>query len=99
MQSEMVVPQVQCIARQGAESQDPLSWGWVEASVWTERMLAALGNGVKEGKMVKHSSQSVGFSLCMKPGLLRVNPDEETTNWRAVCGRTARTVRRAFYYP
>jgi len=50
MQSEMVVPQVQCIARQGAESQDPLNWGWVEASVWTERMLAALGNGVKGGK-------------------------------------------------
>jgi hypothetical protein len=24
----------------------------------------------------------------------RANPDEETTNWRAVCGRTARTVRR-----
>jgi RNA-directed DNA polymerase len=50
MQSEMIVPQVQCIARQGAESQDPLNWGWVEASVWTERMLAALGNGVKGGK-------------------------------------------------
>ena len=42
-----------------------------------------------------HSSQNVGFSLCMKPGLLRANPDEETTNWRAVCGRTACTVRRA----
>ena len=25
----------------------------------------------------------------------RTNPDEETTDWRAVCGRTARTVRRA----
>jgi RNA-directed DNA polymerase len=50
MQSEMVVPQVQCIARQGAESQNPLNWGWVEASVWTKRMLAALGNGVKGGK-------------------------------------------------
>ncbi len=25
-------------------------WDWVEASVWTERMLAALGNGVKGGK-------------------------------------------------
>jgi len=25
-------------------------WSWVEASVWTERMLAALGNGVKGGK-------------------------------------------------
>ncbi len=24
----------------------------------------------------------------------RVNPDEETIDWRAVCGRTARTVRR-----
>ncbi len=50
MQPETVVPRVQCIAKQGAESQDPLNWGWVEASVWTERMLAALGNGVKGGK-------------------------------------------------
>ena len=25
----------------------------------------------------------------------RANPDEETTDWRAVCGKTARTVRRA----
>ncbi len=66
MQPEMVVPQVQCIARQGADSQDPLNWGWVEASVWTKRMLAALGNGVKGGKM--HSSQSWGFSPCMKLG-------------------------------
>ena len=66
MQPEMVVPQVQCIARQGADSQDQLNWGWVEASVWTKRMLAALGNGVKGGKM--HSSQSWGFSPCMKPG-------------------------------
>jgi len=49
MQPETVVPRVQCIAKQGAESQDPLNWGWVEASVWTERMLAALGNGVKGG--------------------------------------------------
>jgi RNA-directed DNA polymerase len=27
-----------------------LRWGWVEPSVWTDRMLAALGNGVKGGK-------------------------------------------------
>jgi hypothetical protein len=25
---------------------------------------------------------------------MRVTPDEETSNWRAVCGQTARTVRR-----
>ncbi|CAK0760269.1 hypothetical protein CCP3SC15_250014 [Gammaproteobacteria bacterium] len=26
------------------------SWEWVEASIWTDRMLAALDNGVKGGK-------------------------------------------------
>ena len=35
-------------AKQGAET--PLNWSWVEAEVWTERMLSALGNGVKGGK-------------------------------------------------
>jgi len=29
-----------------------------------------------------------------RPEHQRANPDEETTNWRAVCGKTARTVRR-----
>jgi len=36
-------------AKQGAEAR-PSGWKWVEASVWTERMLAALVNGVKGGK-------------------------------------------------
>ena len=31
----------------------------------------------------------------MEAGKERDTPDEETTDWRAVCGRTARTVRRA----
>jgi RNA-directed DNA polymerase len=35
-------------AKQGREV-DP-QWGWTEASVWTERMLAALERGVKGGK-------------------------------------------------
>ena len=38
------------VAKQGVEACGPSSWQWVEASVWTERMLAALGNGVKGGK-------------------------------------------------
>lgn len=38
------------LAKQGAETRDPRTWGWVETSVWSERMLAALGNGVKGGK-------------------------------------------------
>ncbi|HJX16766.1 MAG TPA: hypothetical protein VJ437_01065 [Acidiferrobacterales bacterium] len=35
-------------AKQGPEAQDP-KWAWVEASIWSERMLAALGNGVQGG--------------------------------------------------
>ena len=37
-------------AKQETEAGGSFKWGWVEASVWTERMLAALGNGVKGGK-------------------------------------------------
>lgn len=38
-------------AKQGAEAPPASrSWTWVEAGVWTERMLSALGNGVKGGK-------------------------------------------------
>ena len=41
---------VRATARPESRSDDPRMWSWVEASVWTERMLAALGNGVKGGK-------------------------------------------------
>ena len=37
-------------AKPEGETQDPRQWKWVEASVWTQRMLAALGNGVQGGK-------------------------------------------------
>ena len=37
------------MATQGAEAHRR-DWSWVEASVWNERMLAALKNGVKGGK-------------------------------------------------
>jgi len=38
-------------AKQGTETSTTSgNWSWVEASVWTERMLSALGNGVKGGK-------------------------------------------------
>ena len=35
-------------AKQGAETGD--DWPWVEASIWTERMVSALVNGVEGGK-------------------------------------------------
>jgi RNA-directed DNA polymerase len=37
-------------AKQGAETPTQRNWGWVEAGIWTARMLSALGNGVKGGK-------------------------------------------------
>lgn len=48
-QSESQAPVVPEKATQGADAHSR-DWSWVEASVWTERMLAALENGVKGGK-------------------------------------------------
>ena len=41
---------VRATARPETGPDDSRTWSWVEASVWTERMLAALGNGVRGGK-------------------------------------------------
>ena len=41
---------VRATARPETNPDDPRTWAWVTASVWTERMLAALGNGVRGGK-------------------------------------------------
>lgn len=48
-QSESPAPGVSERTTQGAQTQGR-DWSWVEASVWNERMLAALKNGVKGGK-------------------------------------------------
>ncbi len=37
-------------AKQGTETETQNKWEWVEATIWTKRMLTALGNGVKGGK-------------------------------------------------
>ena len=47
---ETRLPSVPATAKQGSDPDDPSSWSWVETAVWTERMLAALGNGVEGGK-------------------------------------------------
>src|SRR5262244_2254753 len=48
-QGESQAPVVPEKATQGAQTHGR-NWSWVEASVWNERMLAALQNGVKGGK-------------------------------------------------
>src|SRR5258708_27847072 len=42
-------------ATRGAEPRD---WSWVEASVWTERMVSALENGVKGGRCLLRTSRA-----------------------------------------
>ena len=39
-------------AKQGGDAAggQPRTWWWAEASIWTDRMVSALGNGVKGGK-------------------------------------------------
>ena len=41
---------VPATAKQAHDTRDPRQWGWVEPTVWSERMLAALVNGVMGGK-------------------------------------------------
>ena len=48
-QSESPASVVPGRATQGAETHGR-DWTWVEATVWSERLLAALGNGVRGGK-------------------------------------------------
>jgi len=48
--TEIADSTVRATARPEADPDDPRTWTWVAASVWTEGMLAALGNGVRGGK-------------------------------------------------
>jgi RNA-directed DNA polymerase len=48
--TEGVASTVRATASPEADPDDPRTWTWVTASVWTKPMLAALGNGVRGGK-------------------------------------------------
>jgi RNA-directed DNA polymerase len=48
-QTQDAVSGVPARATQGTEARAS-KWWWAEASIWTERMVSALGNGVKGGK-------------------------------------------------
>jgi len=65
-------PRVPSGAKQGADITER-SWAWVEATVWTERMLSALANGVKGGKW---------FSLMDKA----IRPETLMAAWQKVAG-------------
>ena len=57
-QSESEAPGVPKRARQGAETRGR-DWSWVEATVWSERMLAALRERRQRREMVKPDRQGV----------------------------------------
>ena len=60
-------------AKQGGDAAggQPRTWWWAEASIWTDRMMSALGNGVKGGKW---------FSLVDKA----IRPTTLEAAWRKV---------------
>jgi hypothetical protein len=66
---------------------------WTEASVWTDRMVSGWQRRPRGQEMP--SSRIKGSSPFRQLLKTRDTPDEETGDWRAVCGKTARTVRRA----
>ena len=41
---------VPAVAKPEGDTPAPHRWAWVEASIWTERMLAALDHGVQGGR-------------------------------------------------
>ena len=55
-------------AKQGAEDPRAEIGQWVEATVWTERMLAALGNGVKGGKWFSLIDKVYRAATLERPG-------------------------------
>ncbi len=48
-------------AMQGGDAAggQPRTWWWAEASIWTERMVSALGNGVKGGKWFSLADKAI----------------------------------------
>ena len=58
MAKQGTLPLVEEIPKQGREAESQ-KWDWVEAEVWTGRMLATLENGVKGGPMPTLSNRAV----------------------------------------
>ena len=59
MPSEKIASPVREIAKQEDSTRLQGNWSWVEASVWTDRMLAALENGVKGGRWYEVGRRSI----------------------------------------
>ena len=58
MAKQGTLPLVEEVPKQGREAESQ-KWDWVEAEVWTGRMLATLENGVKGGPMPTLSNRAV----------------------------------------
>jgi hypothetical protein len=59
-------------AKRGAKARGSGKWAWVEASVWTKRMLAALDNGVKGGKRPCTGSLAETVSHLIRDDVIRI---------------------------
>ena len=92
MPKQETLPLVEEIPKQGREAESQ-KWDWVEAEVWTGRMLATLENGVKGGRFNAYFIKQ-GLSTMTIAHVAISQSRCGPTNWRAGCGRSARPVRR-----
>ncbi len=97
-QDEMKPAEVPERATQAGEA-GPKNWEWVERHVWTQRMLEALAKGVKGGvwfSLIDKIQRPKTLIQRKRQGLHGISRGYEgkTTDRRAVCGRSASTVRR-----
>jgi hypothetical protein len=81
-------------ATHAAEARRNPEWWRAEGSIWTDRPVSALATASK-AHIANAPSLLIGSSPSALPLRRRDTPDVETNDWRAACGRTARTVRRA----
>jgi len=59
-------------SQQGGEARAE-QWNWVEATVWTERMLSALETGVQGGQWTRNRSSALAYSLLSGTGAVHLN--------------------------
>src|SRR5260370_8173779 len=78
---QQTVSVVPATAKQGTDTRER-KWWWVEASIWTERMVSALVNGVTGGKwfslvdgLVRRRLRAILCKQDNRPGIGRCEAD------------------------
>ncbi len=87
MLKQETLPLVEEIPKQGREAESQ-KWDWVEAEVWTGRMLATLENGVKGGRFNAYFIKQGLSTMTIAPVAIsqfRCGPHQLESRMREIC--------------